>query len=302
MAQANAGTPLIYAGLIHLVIGNLLIGILEGALLVKIFKTPRAKTISTLILANYISAWGGSFFLGFVIVPLFHPTLYTGWLLFWGLIVATYLLTLIIEYPFVLFTFKGVPQKRTKAIKASFLIQTISFFILFVWYGTFGFLFPGLTLYSQNNIVKPSQMSLPDNVTMYFISDKDGNVYGGDLKTQNWQKIYDLQSTNQNDNLYVAFPGSNTNTWNLMSTTSETPIKENVAPVVAITHLHTYALKDGGQSKQGKITWMNFNTGAQLGPATNSLWSFRSGFWASNGLSEFKEQAKNHPSEKRQIA
>ena len=57
VVHANAGTPLMWAGMFHLIFGNLLIGIFEGILLAKIFHLSKLKCIGLLILANYFSAW-----------------------------------------------------------------------------------------------------------------------------------------------------------------------------------------------------------------------------------------------------
>ncbi|MBR6464107.1 MAG: hypothetical protein IKS81_02315, partial [Verrucomicrobia bacterium] len=69
-AQANAGTPLMWATLLHLFIGNLLIGIFEGYLLAKFFKLSKLRSIILLIIANYISMWLG----GILLLGLFSPS------------------------------------------------------------------------------------------------------------------------------------------------------------------------------------------------------------------------------------
>ena len=45
-----------WAGMIHLAIGNALIGLLEGFLLVWLFRVPRAKAVGAMIAANYTHA------------------------------------------------------------------------------------------------------------------------------------------------------------------------------------------------------------------------------------------------------
>jgi hypothetical protein len=44
-AWANAGMALMWAGMLHLVIGNALIGLLEGVLLGRFFGVPSGKAI-----------------------------------------------------------------------------------------------------------------------------------------------------------------------------------------------------------------------------------------------------------------
>src|SRR5262245_60705590 len=66
-AWANAGTPLMWAGMLHLAFGNLLIGIGEGYLLSRWFSVPERRG-AIMILANYFSAWVGGFVVCGVIV------------------------------------------------------------------------------------------------------------------------------------------------------------------------------------------------------------------------------------------
>jgi hypothetical protein len=96
-ASANAGTPLMWAGMIHLVIGNALVGLLEGLLLGWWFRVPRAKAIGAMIVANYTSAWLGGLFIRGAIVKVLPMDLTNGWQWFWVMVVVTYCLTLVLE-------------------------------------------------------------------------------------------------------------------------------------------------------------------------------------------------------------
>src|SRR5689334_573687 len=57
--QANMGTPLMWAGQLHMAFGNAVIGVLEGCIIARIFKVPSSRAVPTMILANYFSAWIG---------------------------------------------------------------------------------------------------------------------------------------------------------------------------------------------------------------------------------------------------
>jgi hypothetical protein len=67
-ALADSGTPLMWATMFHLAILNLVIGVIEGSLIARIFKRPAVKTNALTIVANYFSAFAGAF----SIVTLWH--------------------------------------------------------------------------------------------------------------------------------------------------------------------------------------------------------------------------------------
>lgn len=83
-AWANAGTPLMWAGMLHLVFGNALIGLGEGLLLAWVFFAPKVKTVLTLILANYVSAWLGGHFILAPLVQALPLDLTNAWRWLWG--------------------------------------------------------------------------------------------------------------------------------------------------------------------------------------------------------------------------
>src|SRR5689334_1126069 len=88
-ALANAGTPLMWAGMLHLVFGNALIGVFEGLLIARLFSLPKRKTVLVMIGANYFSAWAGGVFLNGKISDWLHPDLNNGWRWFWMMVALT---------------------------------------------------------------------------------------------------------------------------------------------------------------------------------------------------------------------
>ena len=56
-ALANAGSVAMLAGATHLLVGNLLIGLAEGGILMKL--GARRRALGLAIAANYLSAWAG---------------------------------------------------------------------------------------------------------------------------------------------------------------------------------------------------------------------------------------------------
>ena len=283
MVQANAGTPLMLASALHLLFGNFIIGIVEGLLLAQFFKLSNLKCILLMIPANYLSAWLGGFVIAKAIATRLSMGLYSAWPLLWLMVFITYLLTLILEFPFIALAFRGRQSWFRKSIRASFLVQSISYAALVLWYwGACG-----TSLYTQSKVVELSSISLPERVIVYFISSKDGDVYQGSIRNHNWKKVYDLNSSQINDRLFVKASDSELNSWDLMarletgvySKPEILLIKKKIAAVAAPFCRSRYANYSECQG-----SWFNFGAIPKLGDAESSTWEFWSGFWPIEGL------------------
>lgn len=197
-AWANAGTPLIWGTLCHLSIGNLLLGIGEGMLLALLFKTPKLRSIFSMIAANYFSAIIGCVILGLISTKFrLAVDLHDFRLYLFGMVIAAYLLTLVLEYGFILLAFSRKPWQFGPALKASVVIQTISYLLIFGWY-----LFCGQnSLIWKVHVVDQTKIAVSPNLAVYFIAENDGNVYRWRAKDHAVQKVYELRSVNNNDTL-----------------------------------------------------------------------------------------------------
>jgi hypothetical protein len=284
VVQANAGTPLMWAGMLHLVFGNLIIGLFEGTLLAKFFGLPKRKCIGLLILANYFSAWLGGYCIARAIARALPMELYNAWPLFWFMVLVTYVLTLLLEYPFVAIAFRGDLKWRSKSIRGSLLIQTASYVLLFGWY----WLASGTSLYTKTDVVEISSISLPEKVLVYFISVEDGDVYTGALRDKQWQNVFDLNSSHRNDRLLVQQSNADTNSWDLIARLeTEEHRNPNIITVaeqfafVAATSWRSM----NNNSPQYEGTWSNFGPISKLGNAKLSTWSFRAGSYPIEGIS-----------------
>jgi hypothetical protein len=295
VAQANAGTPLMWASALHLLFGNLIIGLAEGWLLAKICKLKsRMKTMGLLIVANYFSAWIGSLLLSGV-DSVFSLNLYNAWPAFWGLVVVTYLITLILEFPFVVLAFRGIPGWFRKAIRGSLVIQTASYTVLFGWY----WLASATSLYTMATVVDLSFIPLPEKVLLYYISDKDGDVYRRSLADSKENRIYDLNSTGRDDRLLVRPSDTEINRWDLFArlgtdngrTFKMVDIRKSFASIAAPDE-ENYL--DRPKFSEPRGTWFNFGSAPKLGEAESSDWNFYSGFWPGEGLTGEQTQTGSH--------
>ncbi len=283
VAQANAGTPLMWAGMLHLVFGNLIIGLVEGILLAKVFDLSKRKCIGLLILANYLSAWLGGFLIGNAIAKALPMGLYSAWPLFWFMVLITYVLTLLLEFPFVTLAFRGDSAWRRKAICGSLLIQSVSYVILFGWY----WLASGTSLFTKTEIVELSSISLPEKILVYFISVDDGDVYKGFLRETKWNRVYDLNASRKNDRLFVIPSTTDANSWDLMARL-ETDEHRNPQIITVEKQFAEVAAPSwrtmNTNPPQYEGTWSNFGQVPKLGDAQSSSWEFWSGFWPIEGL------------------
>ncbi|WP_414550765.1 hypothetical protein [Anabaena sp. CCY 0017] len=165
-ALANAGTALLWAGIIHLLAGNGVIALIEARLLSKWFHTPHSKTISILILANYISAWVGLLSLERLSRNLATITIENVHVWLYIFVALAFVMTLIIEYPFFWILFYKQQNSFAKALKATFIIHGISYLLLLVWYGWAS----QTSMLTQLDVVSASELQPREEYVLYFIS------------------------------------------------------------------------------------------------------------------------------------
>jgi hypothetical protein len=282
-AWANAGTPLMWAGMLHLVLGNALIGIGEGLLLAWLFSVPKGRSVSVMVLANYISAWLGGLFIRGAIVQTLPMDLSNGWRWFWIMVVATYCMTLLLEWPFVSWCFRGTPNWFRRSALATFVTQSASYVFLFGWY----WMASGTSLYTQMNIVAPAELSLPESILVYFIEPASGHVYKRHLAVNDEQKVFELHAMNRNDRLFVRPSSVDPSRWDLVARLDTTHGRD-VQFVNVLTNALIEAVPDWRSSHteppQYEGTWFSFGEVQGFGSVTNEQWKFWAGFWPVEGL------------------
>ena len=149
-AWANGGTALFTASMFHLLYGNALLGIIEAWVVGMLFGLPFRGSVGPLIAANYFSA-----FLGVGLVQ--HLSLsdsFTSFLLkhdvfFWlprlmcVLVVLTFLITVVLEWPFFCWVLRRQEKTVGRSLLASVVAQSLSYSLLTPLYysaSRFGFL------------------------------------------------------------------------------------------------------------------------------------------------------------------
>jgi len=184
MVYANVGTPLMWAQNFHLLIGNAVIGIIEGLLVVAIFKRPKKHSTIFFILLNYFSMLIGVAIIAFVDSYGFEKTVITienAKIFMFVSFIYFYLITLFVEFPFILGFFWKEKDRFRKGIKATLIVNTVSYMLLFPLY----WLASSATLINELEVVSTSEIDLPDNYDIYYISDNGKDFIKSDLDGKN---------------------------------------------------------------------------------------------------------------------
>ena len=287
-ALADAGTPLMWAGAFHLVIGNALIGGLEGLLLAWMFRLNPWGCVAAMIPANYFSAWCGDvFLLRYALKDPPNQDLYNAWQWVWMMVGVTFLLTCVLEWPFVFFCLRKSDHRLKKSIWGNLLVQAVSYVLLFGWYWAAS----GRSLYTRAHIVQPVAFPVPTNSVLYFIS-TNNNIYSMTLPDGTPQKISNVSYTNRQDRLFLreSEPGK----FNIFVRLDISPIANDFQLV--LSNLNAVATVPENEQKEDlnhiPSTWLSDGRVTTIGSATNSAWEFQTGFWPIGGLSGENHQTR----------
>ena len=235
------------------------------------FKLQKGGCLFAMIAANYFSAWVGGLFLNHQIAAALPFTLYNAWHLFWVMAVLTYLMTLVLEWPFVFFCFRKEAGGLKRSLRGNLLINSCSYVLLFGWY----WLASGTTLYTRMNIVQPSQIGFPTNGIVYFISKTDG-VCKFDFSSHQTEKICPLKA-GSDDRLFVRPSVALTNGWDILDYSTKITICSNLE----VSAVQTW--RDTNNLNRVQGTWFNFGETPKLG-IEQSDWNFNTGFWPIAGF------------------
>ena len=182
-AEANAGTPLILSGALHLLFGNFVIGVAEGSLLCYIYPRRASRAaVAFMVVANYLSAW-----LGYYLLNAATPVFYWAGLrhlkaALCCAVVVAYLLTVVVEAPFVWLSIRRGGTSLGQVAKASFIVQGASYAAMLLWYSLVS-----STSICSAEVVDASAMDLPGGFIVKY-QDCGGRWLAGDLRTCEWSE------------------------------------------------------------------------------------------------------------------
>ena len=270
VAYADAGTPLMLASVFHLLIGNVAIGIGEGLLLAFLFRQKRASCIVLMIAANYFSAWLGGVFLISTIMSTVRLDLCNAWSWLWCMVAVSFVITLLLEWPFVALCLRKCDGWFRKSIWGSLVVQSASYLILFGWYWAAS----GTSLYTDLTLVQPTVISFPKGTMLYYIGESNGDVYARDLGRMDTRKICRLKPSENREWLHLQESGSAPGHWDLVVGTPDASgpavsVRVVAADLKVDVAEPSVALRPGGDVPRFQV-------------ADKSGWEFQFGWMAGN--------------------
>ncbi len=276
-ANANVGTPMMWAGFLHLLFGNAIIGVGEGLAIAWFFHLPKRRCVLWMIAANYSSAWLRGLGLVQLIRMQLDWSLYTAWRNLWLCAAFTYLFTLLLEWPFVALCFRRQADWLKRSVKASLVVQTASYLLLFGWYWSA----TDASLFRETNRVPVSDFQLPANLRLFYIRASDGAVCEKVFSSGEERILQKSASTNANDVLFLRPDSVQTSTWDLLlqdrydryrpSGSGETTPRLILAGIRAMA-AREVAREDTGEDLTVEAFKSRFSESASTFSGTTNLW------------------------------
>lgn len=287
-ASANAGTPLMWASMLHLVFGNAVIGFIEGLLLASIFKCSKWKSILILVAANYASAWAGGFFVTGYLASLPDITIETIKLWFLAFVSAAFVVTLLIEFPFFWFALRSREHPLRRALVATPVIHGVSYALLFGWY----WMASGTSMMSKLEVVSADEMKVPESYALYFISSDGSKILSMELNdSSSTQLVSEIAAPHQNDRLFVRPHDSSGFDLFVYLDSEERGVETEARVLEAFSEQAPVESRIAeGHSEKAEGSWFNFGPVPTIAPVTD--WKFRTGFWPVEGISGDNERTR----------
>lgn len=284
---ANAGTPLMWAAGLHLLIGNLFIGLIEGLLLSALFKTPLGKSVMLLVVANYLSAWGGGVCMVEPLANIPDMTIVNVRFWFCFFVAVAFAVTVLIEFPFFWCLFRGRQRSLRSAVIATLLMHGISYSMLFAGYWAAS----GTSMMTQLEVVPAHKLLPKENYALYFLTPDGSRVVRSDLAGDRMETVRTLSARERDDRLFVRpAKGGKLDLFVLLNAAEGCGNTEefvagdfaDLAPIEQqIKHDPSFKAED---------LWQNLGAVPSLESATD--WKCFAGFWAVEGIYGENERTK----------
>ena len=262
VAYADLTTLGLSQNIPDLLINNFVIGIVEGIIIAVLFKQRWKCCIGLMILANWFSAAAGEFLFVSPMLKSVDIDLYNVWQWISVMVVVGYLTTLVLEWPFVAFCFRGSGGWFRRSLWATLISQTASTLLVIGLY----YFWTDTSLYRELVVVPPSEISLPKNAVVYYIAKTDGNVYSLGSSSREPTKVCKLKDSGDRASLFVRESGGQPGHWDIVVGTD----RQGSTPRTVREGLLCEAVKPfqpgGGQPGRGDIP--------RIGDANRAGWKF----------------------------
>lgn len=284
-AHADAGTPLMWVGMFHLAILNFGIGILEGSVLARLFRLPKLSTAGWLIPANYLSAFAGFLLLRAAWNPLMHlrpdlpPLLKAGPLLF-ALVAASFLLSVLLEWPFCAWAMRSVQGGWRISLRASFIAQAASYVLLIPFY----LLVSPISLLTAAHLDKNLGFVRTPMATVFYINPLDGSVWRIQTNGTRKRKVLDATIHDPDTRLFVRL-NPKSHQYDLYDVRRLPHVygPDELQETKLISNVGTgCAPSPHGREAE---TWFNCGKPADLRPKSQRKLTVSTEFWANEGIS-----------------
>ena len=278
-ASANAGTPLMWATMIHLLVGNLLIGFIEATLLARFFKCKSRFNLFGMILANYVSAYlgGAPILRGLAAQVDFTIINLRNWCVVFA--VLAYGVTLLIEFPFVWYLLRKQGSAFGRSIKATIVVNALTYALLCGWY----WMASGTSMMTQLSLVEPSVLTDGNGLAVYYITRDGSHIVETSLNGQQQRTLKAVSAESPRDRL---FGQQNLEGGYDLWLHSETGKTEQVRNELISTNFATKppVAEDGWVDHASDVESTYFAFGPINSVIPESPWKFRTGFWPIAGL------------------
>ena len=270
-AYANMGTPLMWAGIAHLFIGNAVIGLIEGFIIILAFKTSRIWSVPVMIAANYASMWAGAYLLD-NLSDKFRDivTIYNATSVLFSIIILSFIFTFIIEWPFCLFLFRKQGKRIKRSLLANLITQSISYILLIAFYA----LPSGASLITDVKIDKTLSFATTQKMWVYYISPNDGDVYRIRPNGSANEKVMIEDIIDKLAKLFIR-PSAD-------APYSDLCVLQRSTDYVLIKHFTAEPMTLYYSEKDKQPFWFGL---IDLRPQDQRDWNISVGFWAIEGLS-----------------
>jgi len=295
-AQADAGTPLLWAGMLHLVVFNFFIGLLEASVLAKVFHLPKLKTNAAIIAANYFSMIVGLLIIRAAWTPLERllpgqAPLYKGAALLLLLGLGSWMLSVVLEWPFCAWTLRTERTPRSQnswrtSLRASVIAQTASYALLVPFY----LLVSPISLYTQSRIQHSLAFVKPSQAVVYYINTQDGGVWRIRMDGTEETKVLDAHVQDNNTRLFLR-PNVKSGLSDLgmaeQISSADSPTKYTTKYTMLLTGVGSgFVPMPNTRKGHERVTWGNFGQPDDLRLGERG-WTVFTGYWAAEGITIF---------------